>query len=83
MVSSQLIRQWTLLQELAVSYRGKTMEELGRLLEVGKRTARRDLEAVLRFRDEAGTLRHEQVDEFERSIVGELAESIGAQLRQV
>lgn len=46
MASSQLIRQWTLLQELAVSYRGKTMEELGRLLEVGKRTARRDLEAL-------------------------------------
>ncbi|MDW7712574.1 MAG: transcriptional regulator [Deferrisomatales bacterium] len=46
MPSSQLIRQWTLLQELAVSYRGKTMEELARLLEVGKRTARRDLEAL-------------------------------------
>lgn len=46
MPSNQLIRQWTLLQELAVSYRGKTMEELARLLEVGKRTARRDLEAL-------------------------------------
>jgi predicted DNA-binding transcriptional regulator YafY len=46
MASSQLIRQWTLLQELAVSYRGRTMEELGRLLEVGKRTARRDLESL-------------------------------------
>ena len=46
MASNQLIRQWTLLQEIAVSYRGKTMEELGRLLEVGKRTVRRDLEAL-------------------------------------
>lgn len=46
MPSSQLIRQWTLLQELAVSHRGKTMEELARLLEVNKRTARRDLEAL-------------------------------------
>ncbi|MEW6490001.1 MAG: WYL domain-containing protein [Thermodesulfobacteriota bacterium] len=46
MPSNQLIRQWTLLQELAVSYRGKTVEELARLLEVGKRTARRDLEAL-------------------------------------
>lgn len=44
MPSDQLIRQWTLLQELAVSFRGKTMTELGRLLEVAKRTARRDLE---------------------------------------
>ena len=42
--SDQLIRQWTLLQELAVSFRGRTMTELGRLLEVSKRTARRDLE---------------------------------------
>ena len=46
MPSSQLVRQWMLLQELAVSYRGKTMTELARLLEVGKRTARRDLEAL-------------------------------------
>jgi predicted DNA-binding transcriptional regulator YafY len=44
MPSDQLIRQWTLLQELAVSFRGKTMTDLGRLLEVSKRTARRDLE---------------------------------------
>ncbi len=44
MASNQLVRQWTLLQELAVSYRGKTMGELARLLEVNKRTARRDLE---------------------------------------
>jgi predicted DNA-binding transcriptional regulator YafY len=44
MPSDQLIRQWTLLQELAVSFRGRTMTDLGHLLEVSKRTARRDLE---------------------------------------
>jgi predicted DNA-binding transcriptional regulator YafY len=44
MPSDQLVRQWTLLQELAVSRRGKSLPELGRLLEVSPRTARRDVE---------------------------------------
>ncbi len=46
MASSQLVRQWNLVQELAVSRRGKTTAELAQLLEVTPRTARRDLQDV-------------------------------------
>ena len=37
----------------------------------------------LRFRDEDGTLRHEQVDEFEQAILAKLKEKFGAELRTV
>ena len=52
-------------------YRGKPIEP-------GKKS----ITVSLRFRDEDGTLTHEQVDKFEKSIVSELAEKLGAQLRQ-
>jgi phenylalanyl-tRNA synthetase beta chain len=35
----------------------------------------------LRFRDEDGTLRHEVVDEFEKNILRELKETLGAEIR--
>ncbi len=37
----------------------------------------------LRFRDEDGTLTHEQVDVFEKAILADLTESVGAQLRTI
>ena len=53
-------------------YRGKPIEP-------GKKS----VTVSLRFRDEDGTLTHEQVDQFEHSIIAELAEVTGAELRQV
>ncbi len=50
----------------------------GKPIEVGKKS----ITVSLRFRDEDGTLTHEQVDKFEKSIVSELTEKLGAQLRQ-
>jgi len=43
MPSGQLVRQWTLLQELAVSRFGRTATELARAVEASARTVRRDL----------------------------------------
>ena len=43
MPSQQLIRQWTVLQELAASRRGRTVGELARVAEAAPRTIRRDL----------------------------------------
>jgi len=43
MPSGQLVRQWTLLQELAVSRFGRTAAELARAAEASARTVRRDL----------------------------------------
>lgn len=43
MASEQLIRQWTLLQELSAARRGRSLAELARAAEVTTRTVRRDL----------------------------------------
>jgi predicted DNA-binding transcriptional regulator YafY len=41
--SNQLVRQWTVLQELAAARRGRTLGELARLAEASARTIRRDV----------------------------------------
>jgi phenylalanyl-tRNA synthetase beta chain len=53
-------------------YRGKGIEP-------GKKS----LTLTLRFRDEDGTLTHEQVDQFQQSIFASIAEATGAVLRTV
>ena len=46
-------------------------------------TGKKSLTVSLRFRDEEGTLRHEQVDEYESAILGDLKEKLNAELRVV
>jgi len=49
----------------------------GKPIAAGKKS----LTLSLRFRDDEGTLTHETVDSFEKTIFGELAGSLGAELR--
>ena len=49
----------------------------GKPIEAGKKS----VTVSLRFRDEDGTLRHEIVDGFEAEILGELKNSLNAELR--
>jgi phenylalanyl-tRNA synthetase beta chain len=51
----------------------------GKGIEAGKKS----LTLTLRFRDEDGTLTHEQVDEFQNSILEKIGEETGAVLRTV
>ena len=74
--------------DITTTINRKTVKELenigfdgiyrGKPIEPGKKS----VTVSLRFRDEDGTLTHEQVDQFEKNIVAELAGTIGAQLRQ-
>jgi phenylalanyl-tRNA synthetase beta chain len=54
------------------TYRGKSIP-----------SGKKSVTVSLRFRDEDGTLTHETVDGFEKAIMQNLAESVGAQLRTV
>ena len=87
-VLSLIVDEQKIWADITATINRKTVKELenigfegiyrGKPIEPGKKS----VTVSLRFRDEDGTLTHEQVDQFEKNIVAELAGTIGAQLRQ-
>jgi len=77
---------WARIEEAIQSVAPAELEEIrfgglyrGKPIPAGKKS----LTVSLRFRDEDGTLRHEQVDQFEQTILSTLQERFQAELRTV